>query len=329
MFEMVGIWGMGGMGKTTIAKAIYNQFFNWFKCKSFLANVRETSKEPSGEIRLQEQLLYDILKTSKIRVSSVARGISMLSERLHAKRVLVILDDIDHKEQLNAIAGWRNWFGPGSRIIITTKDEHLLKGLEVDGIYTAKEMNDSEYLELFSWHAFRNSDPPEDYFDLSRSVVAYTGGLPLALEVLGSFLFSRSKQEWESALEKLKKILENQILEKLRISFDVLNDDIEKDIFLDISCFFIEMDKNNAIQILDGCGFFAEIGISVLIQRYLLTVDEKNKLVMHDLLRDMGREIVCKENPKKPGKRSRLWLHKDAFDILTNHKVRTFSMETN
>ena len=50
---------------------------------------------------------------------------------------------------------------------------------------------------------------------------------------------------------------------------------------------------------------------------------------MHDLIRDMGREIVCKEDPKGPRKRSRLWLHEDAFDILTNHKVRTFFVETN
>jgi hypothetical protein len=319
--RMVGIWGMGGMGKTTISKVIYNQFFHSFEGKSFLANIRETFKQPDGQVRLQEQLLSDILKTSKIKVNNVDRGITMIQERLRGRRVLVILDDVDQLAQLKIIAGSHDWFGPGSRIIITTRDEQLLKVLEVDGVYAAKEMSENESLELFSWHAFRNSYPTKDFMDLSRSVVAYSGGLPLALEVLGSFLFSRSMQDWKDTLEKLKRIPNDQIQTKLRISFDALSDSFQKDIFLDISCFFIGMDKDYVTQILNACGFFAKIGISVLIQRCLLSVGERNKLIMHDLLRDMGREIVREEYPKIPGKRSRLWLHEDALDILATHQV--------
>ncbi|XP_059452493.1 disease resistance protein RUN1-like [Corylus avellana] len=317
---MVGIWGMGGIGKTTISKAIYNQIFHSFEGKSFLANIRETFKQPNGQVRLQEQLLSDILKIGKIKVNNVDRGLTMIKERLRGRRVLVILDDVDKLEQLNAIARSRDWFGPGSRIIITTRDEQLLKALEVDEVYIAEEMCENESLELFSWHAFRNSYPTKDYMDLSRSVVAYSGGLPLALEVLGSFLFSRSKEEWKSTLEKLKRIPDDKIQTKLKISFDGLSDSTQKDIFLDISFFFIGIDKNYVIQILDACNFFPEIGISVLIQRCLLSIDEKNKLVMHDLLRDMGREIVREECPKIPGKRSRVWLHEDALDVLAKHE---------
>jgi hypothetical protein len=326
--RMVGILGMGGIGKTTIAKAIYNQFFHGFEGKSFLANVRETSKEPRGQVRLQEQLLSDILKTEKIKISSVDRGTNMIKERLCNKAVLVILDDVDEIDQLNVIARRRDWFGLGSRIIITTRYEHLLKELQVDSVYTVTTMNDSESLELFSWHAFRNNSPTKDYTDLSTSVVAYCGGLPLALEVLGSFLFSRSIPEWKSTLDKLKRIPHDQIQKKLRISFDALSDNTEKDIFLDIACFFIGMDKDYVAKILDGCGFFAEIGISVLIQRCLLKVSMTNEFMMHDLVRDMGRKIVHEKYPNEPGKWSRLWLHEDAFDILTKHQViRTFSTE--
>ncbi|PON63963.1 TIR-NBS-LRR-like protein [Parasponia andersonii] len=314
--RMIGIWGMGGMGKTTIAKAIFNAFYHSFEGRSFLANVRENWDQPSRQVRLQEQFLYDVLKR-KTKVGSVDRGIMVVKERFCRKKVLVIVDDVDHVEQLNAIARRRDWFGPGSRIIITTRDEHLLKQLEVDSIYMAKEMSGTESLELFSWHAFRRSYPDDGYFDLSRSVVSYCGGLPLALQVLGSFLYGRSKPDWISALEKLKRTPNDDILNKLRISYDAFgSDDKIKDIFLDISCFFIGMDRNYVSHILEGCGLHAEIGISVLLQRCFITI-EQNKIVMHDLLRDMGREIVREKYPKEPEKWSRLWLHEDAFDVLT------------
>jgi len=147
--------------------------------------------------------------------------------------------------------------------------------------------------------------------------------LPLALEVLGSYLFDREILEWKCVLEKLKRIPNDEVQKKLKISYDGLKDDTEKEIFLDIACFFIGMDRNDVIQILNGCGFYAETGISVLVERSLVTVDDKNKLGMHDLLRDMGREIICEKSPKKLEKRSRLWFHEDVLDVLSEQNVRT------
>jgi replication-associated recombination protein RarA len=74
--HMLGIWGIGGVGKTTLSKAIYNKLFHSFEDKSYLSNIRETSKNFDGLVRLQEQLLSDILKTGKIKVNT------MIQERL-------------------------------------------------------------------------------------------------------------------------------------------------------------------------------------------------------------------------------------------------------
>ncbi|XP_021826152.1 TMV resistance protein N-like [Prunus avium] len=319
--RMIGILGMGGIGKTTLAKAIYNEFEGSFKGRSFLANVREViAHQPiNGLVGLQKQLLNDILKSKgPKKVDSVPKGIEMIRERLCCKRALVIIDDADDLHQLEAIAGARDWFGPGSRIVITTRNQHLLHQVEVDSTYMAEEMNEEEALELFSWHAFKRGYPDQEYLDLSKRVIRYCQGLPLALRVVGSFLIKRTALEWESQLEKLQRSPDGDIQKILRVSFDGLPDHTTRKIFLDISCFFIGMDRDYVTQILDGCGFFARIGISVLRERCLVTVSEQNELMMHDLLRDMGREIVHEKANGEHKKFSRLWKHEDVTGVLCN-----------
>ncbi|XP_028751313.1 TMV resistance protein N-like [Neltuma alba] len=314
---MVGIWGMGGVGKTTIAKAIYNEIGRTFESRSYLSKIRKAWDQEEGQVRLQNQLLSDICKTTKVKINSIESGKITLRDRLRHKKALVVLDDVDKLAQLNALVGSRDWFGEGSTIIITTRNRRLL--VEIDCcVYLMKNLNERESMELFSWHAFKQESPKKNFTEFSRDIVAYSGGLPLALQVLGSYLFDREVEEWESVLEKLRKFPNNKITKKLKVSFDGLSDLLEKEIFLDISCFFIGMDRNYVTQILNGCGFFADIGIKTLVERSLVTIDKKNKLGMHDLLRDMGREII-REQSRKLGKRSRLWFRKDARAVLLKH----------
>ncbi|KAB2627527.1 TMV resistance protein N-like [Pyrus ussuriensis x Pyrus communis] len=309
--RIIGIWGMGGVGKTTLAKAIFNKYQYMFEGKSFLQNMTE------GElVKLQEQLLFDILKPANRKVSSVDQGIKEIEKRLGNRRVLVILDGIDLVKQLEALAIKRDSFGAGSRIVITTRDEHLLKILGVDTIYKLPEMNIEEGVQLLSWHAFGKNYPDEGYFELARKAADYCGGLPQALEVLGSHLFGKSISEWKSALEKLKSHPHWEILKRLKISFDDL-DDLQKAIFLDISCFFTGMNEDYVMTILDGCDLYPQVGIRVLQERGLVTANDDFTMMMHDLLRDMGREIVRLES-HDPGKRSRLWHHDDVIHVLRN-----------
>ncbi|KAI7981842.1 TMV resistance protein N [Camellia lanceoleosa] len=317
---MIGIYGLGGIGKTTIAKAVYNHIFEQFEGSCFLANVRECAGQSISLAQLQERLLFALLGTKNLKINSVDEGINLMKERLHSKKVLIVLDDVDHANQLNNLAGNHDWFGPGSRIIITTRNEHLLKLLRVDEKYMVKKLNHEEALQLFSRHAFRKPNPLKNYAELANGIVHYAGGLPLALEVLGSYLLEKKMEVWKSAFGKLQEIPHEDIQKKLRISFDALGDDKLKDIFLDIACFFIEMDKGCAIAILNACDLYAESGIDVLISRCLLKINGQNKLTMHDLLRDMGREIIRQESPKELGKCSRLWFHKHVLNVLGKNK---------
>ncbi|KAB2637397.1 hypothetical protein D8674_027931 [Pyrus ussuriensis x Pyrus communis] len=319
--RVIGILGMSGIGKTTIAKAIYNKFYERFEGKSFLEKVREKKLE-----KLQKQLLFDILQT-KTKVSSVAAGTALVRERFRRLKVLVIVDDVDDVKQLHELAGNCHSFGPGSRIIITTRNERVLKEFAVDKIYRPKGMDQEEALELLSWHAFRSSCCPSQYLVLAREVVNYCGGLPLALEVLGSTLFKRIVDEWRNILDELKMVPCGEIQAQLKISYDWLNDNYKRQIFLDIACFFIGMDKNDVMQILDGCGLHAKTGIEVLLDRCLVTINGENKIMMHDLLRDMGRDIVHAEKPNFPGKQSRLWRPEDVNDVLIDKSVSTFPIE--
>ncbi|XP_061355860.1 disease resistance protein RUN1-like [Gastrolobium bilobum] len=234
------------------------------------------------------------------------------------------IDDVDSLEQLESLVGENSWFGSGTRIIITTRDKHLLIAHKVETAYKVKELSHGHALELFSWFAFKRPCPSTDYEELSFHMLNYAKGLPLALTVLGSYLCGRDKVEWKSALAKLKKIPDRQIYEMLKISFDGLEEN-EKAIFLDIACFFKGEDKHYVKMILDGCDMHTDIGIRVLMDKSLIAV-ELNKLWMHDLLHEMAKEIVRCESPKEPGKRSRLWFHEDVLHVF-NQNTGTDNIE--
>ncbi|XP_062157899.1 disease resistance protein RPV1-like [Alnus glutinosa] len=331
---MVGIFGTGGIGKTTIAKAIYNSMASQFEGSCFLRDIRETSGQMDGLIRLQKKLLSEILGGSSPMIGNVDQGITLIEKRLRLIRVLLVLDDVDQLDQLQKLAGKTTWFGVGSRIIITTRDKHLLCAHEVDSAYLVNGLDHNEALQLFSWHAFNRNKPDDDFVDITKDAVSYAGGLPLALTLLGSTLKGRKLPYWESKLAMYKLIPHDDIQKKLRISFDGL-DENAKNIFLDIACFFRGRRVEEVTKILDctrGSHSYS-VAIEELMDKCLVTqswfersleMDKclvtrswfERSLEMHDLLQEMGREIIRQESPDEPGKRSRLWYHKDVRDVL-------------
>ncbi|XP_027368582.1 uncharacterized protein LOC113874561 [Abrus precatorius] len=311
---MVGIHGTGGIGKTTLAKALYNLTFNQFECAIFLEGVRETSSN-MGLVHLQEAILSKLLEGKTIRFGSVDEGAARLKERLRNRRILLVLDDIDSVEQLEKLAGKSNWFGSGSRIIITTRDKHVLAVHDVEKRYEMKELNDDEALQLFSWKAFKMSQPPINYEDVSNRAVGYAKGLPLALKVIGSNLVRKSVQECEYALKQYERIPERKIQDILKVSYDYLSE-IAQYVFLDIACFFKGESMEYVERILEKCDFYPTYNIGILVDKSLLTVDQYGHLRMHDLVQDMGKEVVRQEAPRKPGERSRLCFQEDVIRVL-------------
>ena len=222
------------------------------------------------------------------------------------------------------MAGSQEWFGRGSRVIITTRDRHLLESHGVSEKYEVQILDSDESFELFYQKAFKEK-PEQCYLELSKNVIQYAGGLPLALKVLGSFLCGRSALEWENALNKLRKVPHRDIISTLQISYEAL-DDIEKNIFLNIACIFKGMDKGEVTHILEICNLYPIIGINVLLEKSLLTEYyeyRRWRLGMHDMLQEMGKNIVIRESNNDVGKRSRLWLQEDIDHVLTKNKVST------
>ncbi|KAJ4975521.1 hypothetical protein NE237_000627 [Protea cynaroides] len=327
--EIVGICGFGGIGKTTIAKAAYNRILSKFNKHSFISNVRDQATEYVGLVSLQNRLLKDILKTEAIDVGDIHRGKELIKQRLCNKKVLLVLDDVDSQEQIQALVGEFDWFGNGSRVIITTRDLGILNEAKVveDKIYFPQKLDPKQSLQLFSWHAFTLNQPPEDYEQISNDMVGYSGGLPLTLEVLGSYLLGiRNKEVWKSTLQKLKEIPHKKVQDQLKISYDNLENDYQKAMFLDAACLFVGWEKETVISIWEASGYIPNSEMHILIRRSLLKFehtwydDKCYYLRMHDQIRDMGRNIVREESPIELGKRSRLWSYGDISKVLKEHK---------
>nr|WIL60027.1 nodulation protein [Melilotus officinalis] len=312
----MGIYGVGGIGKTILARAVYNKIGDQFEALCFLPNVRENSNM-HGLVHLQNRLLSELVGLKDIQLGNASKGVLY---RLRRKKVLLILDDVDTLEQLEALVGEHDWFGPGSRVIITTRDKHLLAFHGFERRYEVQELNHIDALELLSHKVFKQGIVDPVYTELLNRVVTYASGLPLALEVIGSDLFGKSVDQWRHALDGFERIPPNNIQNVLRVSFDALDQE-EKNVFLDITCCFKGYELTDVEDILRACyGHIIKYHIEVLIDRSLINISLDGKVTPHPLIESMGKEIVREESPNNPGRRSRLWFRGDIVQVLKNNK---------
>jgi hypothetical protein len=188
-----------------------------------------------------------------------------------------------------------------------------------------KELNDIDAFELVRRNAFRNEKTDEDFSDyvhVLKRVVAYASGLPLALEVMGSHLFKKTIEQCKDVLDRYERIPDRKIQMVLQLSFETLEVE-EKSVFLDIACCFKGYALTRVEKILHvHHGEIMKDHINVLVEKSLIKMDESGKVTLHDLLEDIGKEIVRQESPEDPGKRSRLWAYNDIKEVLQENKVR-------
>ncbi|XP_031284756.1 TMV resistance protein N-like [Pistacia vera] len=310
----IGIWGIGGAGKTTIARVVFNKILNRFEGSYFAENVREESEKSGRLTHLQEKLLSKILKDKDPNL-----GLTFTRDRLKKKKVLIVFDDVTSLQQIENLIGNLNLLNSKSQIIITTRDKQVLRTCGVDDayIYKVEGLSEMPAHRLFNQYAFKQRFPTKDYIELSNLVVEYSQGIPLALKVLGSYLCSREKEFWESAIKNLEKCPLLDIQKVLRVSYDGLEKE-EKVLFLDIACFFKGDHIDSVIETLNACDISAKQGIQVLIDKCLVFVTYKNEITMHDLLQEMGREIAQDDTCKN----KRLWHHTDIIKAFKKKKVR-------
>ncbi|KAJ9535410.1 hypothetical protein OSB04_un001473 [Centaurea solstitialis] len=264
------ISGMRGIGKTTIAKVAYNFNFADFEASSFLANIREASEQPNGLIRLQNQLLSDILKGKKQKVYNTDEGIVNIRAAICRKRVLIVLDDVDQIDQIDTLIGFGGSLVNGSKILITTSRERLLSH-EDHKSFRIKHLDYEESLRLFCWHAFSKDHPMEG-----------------------------NSEFWASALEKLETIPDERIRKTLEVSYRSLHDDHDKRLFLMIAWSYVGKDLDDAVKTLEERDFYSKIGMQNLLDRSLISVDKDNKIVMHHLVHEMAKAIIRQETNDGP-----------------------------
>ncbi|XP_039156374.1 TMV resistance protein N-like [Eucalyptus grandis] len=321
--RFVIIHGTGGIGKSTLAKVIFNRFLPKFNYSSFLEVVQHQDL-----LQVQKKLLSDTLGLTSIDgIHDTHDGIHRIRNGLSDKKVLVVVDNVDEKRQLESLAGSCDWFGSRSRIMVTVRDIRVV--LNED-----KQMRPSNYLahsvnemplyraiQLFSKHAFRSDTPPENCYDFSKEVVLSVGRLPLTLEVMGSLFAGMNRSKWDETLEDLKQGPPNNVRESLMISINKLNT-IEKAIFLDIACFCIGEDKTYVDYMWRSSNHSPRSAIDVLLLMLLIKIDWYNCFWMHDEVRDLGRYIIKEENFEDAGKRRWMWIDENTLDILRSDEVK-------
>ncbi|KAG2302612.1 hypothetical protein Bca52824_031263 [Brassica carinata] len=314
---IMGLHGMGGVGKTTLFKRIHNKFAEKFDIVIWIvvsqgANISKLQEEIAQKLYLCGE------GWTKKNESDKAAEIHTVLKR---KKFVLMLDDIWKKVDLEAIGVPEPTRENGCKVAFTTRSKEVCVRMGDHEPMQIKCLEEDEAWELFKGKIGDEMLRRETLIeDLARKVSEKCDGLPLALSVIGETMASKTMvQEWEDAIYVLTRNaaefsdMENDILPILKYSYDNLVDEQIKSCFLYCALFpeDEEIDKDRLIEYWICEGFMGEyqvlksainkgyVVLGILISANLLTRVNTEKVIMHDVVREMALWIASDLGEKK------------------------------
>ena len=307
--KILGVIGMGGIGKTTLANVIFHELKSTYNASYFAKDL----KSKSDSLGILCDVLKDFNKDLKSLPTNLMDAQNMLKQFMVGKKVLIILDDIRDQYQLDDLLHPDTLSdNTGITLIITTRHWDKIKDcMRENGKVEVGTLDENAANKLFILHSYGSGGSlPTAFRDIGGRIVKACNGLPLSLAVLGAFLRDKWRLRcWERALQRTKRgrcldgdqeYEDRKLWSTLRISFDGLGTD-EKNMFLDIACFFCKdvwhegMSVRRALHVWTMNDIPPIESWNILIERSLVNVDIYGHIEMHDQLRVMGRMIVEKD----------------------------------
>jgi adenylate kinase len=187
--HMLLLHGMGGIGKTTIAKGVCNQLHGGspeLRCSFVQLEFGLSANKMAAR---QRQLLRELASTNKQEVDTPAAGRTELASSLRKKKILLVLDNVwDGQLEELLPENILEVLGEGSMVLVTSRDAEVAKYFEGTDVMEAGFLSDPDDMQLLCQHAYSSSRPPAAEEGVVRQIVKSCGGLPMALEVVGRHL---------------------------------------------------------------------------------------------------------------------------------------------